>query len=477
MKKKVAILANGTNYEILYRFEESLYEKSRSFEVDYFNFLWNKNQASYHNDNYGIIFKLPNLKLFDAIVIFNPGQNLDEQTDYVYTKAAVAHVPVISIGMEYPGFTFVRIDNYSGMKDLCNHLIDEHGARNIHVIAGSMDNEDSNERVRAVWDALNEHGIGIDPSQVFYSDWQESAAATYIEKLVEEGSPLPDAFVCANDYLAEMVGYVLSTKNIRVPEDCIVTGFDHNEEGRIFSPSIASVDQCYDYIGETTAGLLSDIFNGEPVNDTTVVKCKFIPGESCGCINPRSNETIRKEYTNALLRKRRIVDDIESETATLRNALFKATDFDDLSNKLRDVFSGENGHEGSTFYLMLDEGLRKFSETDNVDFPKNAFSKNMHVIFGKYHGEPVGATTTNTSELIPEYHKTGVNHSYYFIPICFDSYACGYAVFCDTNEWVLERSFVSFEDVFTESLDLYKRKVQLNALNNRLSNIVEKFEN
>lgn len=477
MKKKVAILANGSNYEILYRFEEALYESSKSLEVDYFNFLWNKTPDNCHNGYNGAIFKLPNLKKFDAVVIFNPGLNLAENIDYVYTKADVAHIPVISIGMEYPGFSYIGIDNYSGMKDLCTHLIEEHGVRNIHMIAGSRDNEDSNTRVRAVWDVLNEHGIGIDPNHVYYSDWLTSAAANYVERLIDSGEELPDAFICANDYLAEMVGYVLSTHNINVPNDCIVTGFDHNEEGRIYSPSIASIDQQYDIIGQKTALLLKNLFNGEPASDSTIVSCKFIPGESCGCLNPRDNDTIRKEYTNALLRKRRIVDIIDSETAILRKAMIESESFEDLSRKLNDLFSTGFSPEGTTFYMMLDEGLKNFADTVNTDFPEYTFSENMKVVFGKYNGEVIGASFTNTSELIPEYHCTGPNHSYYFIPICFDSFACGYAVFCDKNEWVLERSFLAFEDVFTEALDLYRRKVRLNALESRLHGIIDKIEN
>lgn len=468
MKKKVAILANGCNYEILYRFEESLYKNSSSFKIDYFNFLWNATQAfNNHTDSKGIIFRLPDLKQFDAIVIFNPGLNLAEQIDYVYNAASEAHIPVISIGMEYPGFSYIGIDNYSGMKELCNHLLDEHNVKSLHVIAGSMDNDDSNTRVHAVWDALSEHGIGINPNHVFYSDWLTNAAAGYIDRLFENNEQIPDAFICANDYLAEMVTYVLSTHGINVPDDCIVTGFDYNEEGRIFFPSIATIDQRYDLIGQTTARLLIDTFNGEPVDSSTRIECIYIPGDSCGCHNQRNAEQLRQEYGHSLLLKRRNKIAIDSVTSNLQKAIIESINYEELKENLKKAFSESSGYEGPNFFIMMDPKLDKISETEITDTPGYSFADRMDVVAGKRNGISVNADSISIRDLIPEYNDEDDNHTYYFIPIYFDTYACGYAVFCDKNEWVLEKNFVAFEDVLTRNFELYRSRIQINHFRNK----------
>ena len=52
---------------------------------------------------------------------------------------------------------------------------------------------------------------------------------------------IPDAIVCANDDIAKDLYYVLKEKNISIPKDVAVIGFDDKEEAEIMSPPLSTV--------------------------------------------------------------------------------------------------------------------------------------------------------------------------------------------------------------------------------------------
>ena len=51
---------------------------------------------------------------------------------------------------------------------------------------------------------------------------------------------LPDAFVCANDYLAMHLMGTLK-KGLSIPKDIMVTGFDSTSQSALVEPSLTTV--------------------------------------------------------------------------------------------------------------------------------------------------------------------------------------------------------------------------------------------
>ena len=68
-----------------------------------------------------------------------------------------------------------------------------------------------------------------------YYDRQE------VEEAFNSMSYIPDAIVCANDDIAKDLYYVLKEKNISIPKDVAVIGFDDKEEAEIMSPPLSTV--------------------------------------------------------------------------------------------------------------------------------------------------------------------------------------------------------------------------------------------
>ena len=67
---------------------------------------------------------------------------------------------------------------------------------------------------------------------------------------------LPDAFVCANDYLAISLIQALKKKDLSIPEDIMITGFDGTMQSAFTDPPLTTVKICGTEIGRLAAELL-----------------------------------------------------------------------------------------------------------------------------------------------------------------------------------------------------------------------------
>lgn len=475
MKKKVAVFANGWNRENLYRCIQGIYAGAPKGVMDFYIFLSYTayNMSDVLQKSLSSIYELPDLSLFDAVIIFYPGLNFRESIRLIVEKARKSGLPVVCIGAKYDGFYFVGVDNYTGMKELCSHILDVHGVKNARFIAGSKDNEDSNERLKSVRDSFAEHGLQLRDEDVFYSDWETRYVSRYVMELCESKEALPDAFICANDVLAEAVSYILSEYGIKTPEGVIITGFDYSEEGKLFYPSIASVNQNYEEAGKRSVEILYDVLQGKKVPKDHILMCKSCPGESCGCRNCNNEDEGRKMYARYIPRKNFDTDNMEGRRNLLSATIVEAVSYDDLKARLGKEFSEQSGCEGDTFFCMLDARLSKIVERDISSIPPYTYAEEMDIAVSKRNGIPGEHGRIKTRELLPASEDDHKNHLYTFLPIYFESFVCGYMVFADKINWFLSTVFYQFEQSFASSIELYRRNVQVTELNKLQSRLME----
>lgn len=87
--------------------------------------------------------------------------------------------------------------------------------------------------------------------------WTEDSSHFYtMEKLTQrlDALPeLPDAFVCANDWIALRIMQYCKRKGIAIPEQLAVTGFDNKKECLIIEPNLSSVNTTNRRFGQRLA--------------------------------------------------------------------------------------------------------------------------------------------------------------------------------------------------------------------------------
>ncbi|HOL10779.1 MAG TPA: substrate-binding domain-containing protein [Bacillota bacterium] len=91
-----------------------------------------------------------------------------------------------------------------------------------------------------------------------------------------------DAIIAANDYMAIGAINELQNRGYRVPEDIAVVGFDNIYEAQNFKIPLTTAQQPLLQIGKIAVEKIISLFEGAPV-ETTTLPTEIIIRKSCGC--------------------------------------------------------------------------------------------------------------------------------------------------------------------------------------------------
>jgi len=152
-------------------------------------------------------------------------------------------VPIVAFGREVQGERTQAfcLDNYRGACEAVDYLIAQ-GHRRIAHIAGPPDHRDARERLAGYNDTLAKHGIAGDPKLVVTGDFSESSGLLALNSLLVANVRF-SAIFAANDLTAYGARLALYRRNIRVPEDISLVGFDDLESSMYTTPPLTTVRQ------------------------------------------------------------------------------------------------------------------------------------------------------------------------------------------------------------------------------------------
>ena len=475
MKKRIAVFANGWNCENLSNFMMGLEKSTKPETMDFFVFL---SYASYgyseiNRKAEALAYDLPDLKAFDALIIFGPGLNFLDVIENIQKKADEADIPVISIGLKHPGHYFIGADNYVGMKELVDHMIEKHSCKRLLFIAGSRENDDSNVRLKAIKDSMKEHKLKFSEKDVYYSEWEARRAMDYIRQKYKTPDEFPDAFICANDQLALATSQMAEAYYHLAPKSIKITGFDHLDASRIYYPSISSVDQEYNTIGKKAYETLISLFEGKKPQKEVYVPCKFAVGESCGCGRSRKAVEERKSYVRRQQLESRFAANKEGRLFVLERAIFQGQTYDAVKKGVQELVYNSVGTEGNTFYIMFDPVLEKIGEKEESLLPRFSLDKEYLVLCGKKDAVPVKTDRVNRAQIVPDYTGEGANTIYLIGVLHYEDLMCGYFVSGTSAKNIREGDFANYETRLDRAFFPYIKNLQLNTLNKKLADLME----
>ena len=162
-------------------------------------------------------------------------------------------------GMEYEAGVF--LDNIKGTY-LATDLLLRHGHRNIAFITGPMSVTTSVNRLKGYQKAFGERGLTINNNLIKEGDYLINSGYKQTEKLIKEGRAFTAIFG-GNDMMAIGAMKALKNKNIKIPGDVEVIGFDNIEIAQIVEPSLTTVAQPTYDMGVLGAKLLIRLIEGE----------------------------------------------------------------------------------------------------------------------------------------------------------------------------------------------------------------------
>ena len=138
------------------------------------------------------------------------------------------------------------------------------------------------ERYMAYKDAVEYFGLTEGLSTCAMPSGQQDYPVSLYET-IRRFKTMPDAFVCANDFVAMDLVKALNELGYSVPDDIWVCGFDDSQEASYFAPRLTSIHIHGQIMGYTAANLLMTRIEEPSLNYRTVyTETNLILRESTG---------------------------------------------------------------------------------------------------------------------------------------------------------------------------------------------------
>ncbi|QHT61284.1 LacI family transcriptional regulator [Paenibacillus lycopersici] len=192
-----------------------------------------------------------------------------------------AGIPLVSLDPNIAGVSCVIGDHLQGTYIAVEHLI-RLGYGRIAYIGGPAV---SIEREFGYRKALMMHGYTVDESLIRVVQGQSFADGYEGLQSLRASGIAFDALFCGNDLLAFGAIKAMEEAGIRVPEDVAVVGYDDIFSARLFKPSLTTVRQPIQDIGQELVQLLLASLETEPERRTVrkiVIPTELIVRESSG---------------------------------------------------------------------------------------------------------------------------------------------------------------------------------------------------
>lgn len=416
------------------------------------------------------IYNLFRPELFDAVVIMpdtiqTPG--VADRLNHILKEEF--HGPVLSVDKENEYFSSVKMDHYTPVFNLINHLIEVHNYRDIVFISGFKGHEHSVQREQAYLDSLKLHGIDADERNIYNGNYWYDSGSAIAAKIIEEREKLPQAIACANDYMAIGVAAEIERHGYKVPKDIAVIGYDSVEEGRKGPVSLTSADIPAASCGEYSARWIEASLNGREVPDFKA-EAPLRIGGSCGCHV--------EEDMFYLGRRRKWDTDVSTSGYNsyynyIMESLLSQTDYRGFYNTIFQ-YVGQL-REFDSFHLCINDYYKNEDVlTDKTLFGRNYTDRMCRVIKcgpDEESGNLINFNEEfNRRELIPELdEERDYPAAFFFNPLHFDDRCYGYAVISYGNvPKCYDTTYRNWLKDIMQSMEAFYRQAALKAILTKL---------
>lgn len=274
--------------------------------VEIYNSFVELQKHDLHDKGEESVYDIIDYKHLSGIILFSEKIKNEAINEKILRNAKAYNIPVVSIDRTIDDVISINYDYMGAMQEITEHLITEHNCRDFVVMAGTKDNLFSEERVNAIRSVFVRHGIDFSDDNIYYGDFWEVPCRKAMSKFFESGKKLPDAFIAANDTMAITICDELSKRNISVPDDVIVTGFDGIALEKYAIPRLTTAETDLKRSGCLAVDAIVSCNRGaKNVMSKYLVPFHTRYSQSCGCekITATFNSQLQELYNkNVVLR-------------------------------------------------------------------------------------------------------------------------------------------------------------------------------
>ena len=424
------------------------------------------NQYAKYDEGDTVCFDVPDLTDFDAVIRID-----SSYSPYVRAKIddilAGIDIPVINVGGKIKGCINILSDDSSSLRLIVDHLIKEHGCREFFHVAGKPDKYFTHERLEAMRKAMEDNGLSLDPDKIYYGNLWRSCGDEALDAILKayEGTDrrLPDAIVCANDYMAIGVAAACKERGIEIPRDVLLTGFDGVEAASQGFPSITTSKQPFFKMGYQSILTLLDIFEGKKVEEDIKLIGDLQLNQTCGCVPLVTNniEDIRDVY---LTRNAKIGYLAQSTT----NMILSTSNSKTLDECFKEIARNSSVDTGfKAMYLCL---VPEWDKQFKVGRDYSRSDCEMTVVAGFDGDEDVPLQTFRKKDLLPQKLLEDDDPCYIFA-VHHLQYYMGYMIVKPDTEWLDQLAMKSWIVNVASMIEFWRIRKELSVTVDRLENL------
>ncbi|MCR4579022.1 MAG: GGDEF domain-containing protein [Treponema sp.] len=457
MKKKIAVLTCGWSTYFVQAFINGLIKATKDKNIDVYLFTaYNYTEYSGFLNYTGFsIFNLIHYEDFDGVIVLSDLIGNARILEKERQKILKAGIPAITINKALTGLSCIRVDNYTGLYEMMEHMIKVHGIKNFAYVSGHETSIDIAERYKAFRTALADNNITIDTSQVYTIDSAEyHCAYNFFEELITSDYKLPEAFICANDLTALALAKVALDKGIKIPDQLKIVGYDDIPITSVLKPSISTVQNNTEQVAIEAVNRL---FSGDEEAHHLKIKSKPIYRSSCGCKYDeiKDENAIMLDSLDESYKKEKFDRQLER----VGEIFTEAVDVFTLLTNVDSYFAKSHFYEGSDFCIFMKSDWTSILINSSENLPQNlSYGNQVQSISSVQNNIKYPREMLNTRDLIPEKMKSEGSNIFLFLPIYHHSYVHGYFVTKNNLEMINNHYGYLWTRNFGSSIEDFRKK-------------------
>jgi signal transduction histidine kinase/DNA-binding LacI/PurR family transcriptional regulator/CheY-like chemotaxis protein len=236
------------------------------------------------------IVDLPDLDMYDGVILLEdtfdvPGmfehleKNLNEHPD----------IPIVSVRKYLPQYYNVLFDESTALDGILDHILGFHKFRKVYYVSGTPGRRDAEERLGNYKRKMEQYGCPYEEDWIFHGNFWTDRGVQTADWIEEQG--MPEAVVCANDYMAIALMEELENRGYTIPRDVVITGFDDIDKASLNSVSLSTVNVSPRLFAKRTIEVMDRLLHRKKTNNISYITTELVVRDSCGC-KKRDNDEL-----------------------------------------------------------------------------------------------------------------------------------------------------------------------------------------
>ena len=433
---------------------------------------------NYYDKQERRMFYFAPIEKLDGILVAPDTYELDGfQNELMNAIRERATCPVVAIRHMSEELDCVQTDEAGAIISLMKHLLDDHKLKKIRFLAGYEGHPNSESRLEAYRETMAAYGLQVNEQKdIYHGNMWYSCGPDACRFFFCNADDRPEAVVCANDYMAAGLVQQALTEGIRIPEDCIITGFDNVPDLNLDEMKLTTVEQNFTEMTRTAVWELDrqirtgDSRKNREKNISIGISGHTVFSESCGCGRRDSAYFTAVNRENA-----RLNDELYSREVSMTYLNIEMDGCDDLNQMHRVLIEKKaDTPKLQDLYICLFENGR--NEAGDPVFSKEMTDTAclVHVMRDQEDcGMPM--VSFDRTQLLPPMADREEPQVLYLMGLHQNEYAYGYAMYHYYPGAVPSTFFQHFNVVLSGALgNMYKRNEILTLYEERrLSSITD----